>query len=536
MSARDATLSRFLQQTRNALAKSASFLAENRQNPLVARRHFASVQTMLERFHEFQPLFTGDEDGLLAANLILSLGRWPAAWGVSHVWENELKFSIKACNTSGRAALAAEAACLLAELCSARSAAGDLRRANRWAALAVEKAYLSKDARAIGQAVFVRLQTLLKSKKNESIPLLYEQALQAIEAASPDADSRLTALAFLCIPYARFLHRNGETQKAIQSITQMIDSLHPALALNLDIHKELYDLRGVLYWASGDYQAALADFDLEYALLNRKPDLENVDYDQNEIDVLLISVFANRALVFSTLGQLNDSAAMTLRAIELSRKVNASSLLMRQMGDLGRNKLCRGELQQALECLEEQRQMAQTANDTDQVYLATYNHAGTLIFAGRAQEARPDLLNLLKIFKRRKSALTYAGLLIDMSVCCWHLGELQTAKNYYQQACDFIVAQQLESFTPAILRCGALFEDKTNARANLEKALSLVRASNSKFDETACILHLAYLSDDLAAKQTYWRDALSRLEEMGALAWVEHKSPDDFVMLPFFSA
>ena len=208
---------------------------------------------------------------------------------------------------------------------------------------------------------------------------------------------------------------------------------------------------------------------------------------------------------------------------------------MRQTGDVAWNHFCRGELEQALESIEEQFRMARMANDADQEYLAIYNRASIRTFSGQAQEACPDFLNLLKIFKRRNNVSIYVGLLIDISICYWKLGELKTAARYHRQARGFIARQHLETFEFGILRSGALFENRPDAKSHLEQALHLARKSNRKYDEAACLLHLAYL-DEFDAKQAYWRDAIVLLEDMGALAWVEHKSSDGFVLLPFFSA
>lgn len=448
----DATLSRFLKQTRSALKQSAHFFDENRQNPLVLRRHFGSIQTTLGRFHEFQHLFTNDDD-LLAANLIVSIGRWPAEWGAFDTWSLELEFSIKIYKKIGDAKLTSVAASLLAHLCSVSSAQGDLRLANQWAVLATKKAYLSEDALVIGQAVYVRMQILIKSANNKIIPILYQQAVQWIDNnISCNIDTRLLALAFLSVPYARFLNRNGELKRAIRLLTETIHSLPTQLGLSLEVRKELHDLRGVLYWVDENYQLALADFGILSSLLNHKDSIENFDHDQNEMDALLIPVLANRALVFNSLGKLQEAERMTAQAIELSRKINAFSVLMARIGDLSWNQLSRGRLKQALESTNEQLRMANMANDVDQKYLAIYNRASIIMFMGQAQEAYPDYLNLMSIFKRRKNYMIYGGLLIDFSICCWQLGDLKAAAKYYRQAHRFTTRHQLETLEIGILR------------------------------------------------------------------------------------
>ena len=532
----DAVLSRFLQQLRKALEKNAHFVMKNRQSPLALRDHFSSVQTILGQYREYRPLLTQPEDDLRAANLIVSLGNWPGQWGAFYTWRDELEFAVNIYKKAGQIRMVAEAAYLLAELCRISSAEGDLRRARKWSTLAVKQAYISKDTLAVGQAVYVQMQILLNSVRSKTIPALYERAIRFINNTSPDSGVRLTSLAFICIPYARFLNRNGKTDKAIQLITEMVDSLPSELGLYLDIHKELYDLRGILYWANGNYPAALRDFDLEYGLLNRRPGVKNSNDSNYEMDTLLISVFANRALVFSALGQLREAVKMTSQAIELSRKANFFSLLMPQIGNLGWYKLCQGEFKQGFEYIEEQLQMAQIAKDEDLEYLAIYNRASIQMRIGQASEAYSNLLNLLNIYKQRKNFSFYAGILIDLSVCNWYLSNTDNAAKHYHQAQSFIAKKQLKAFEVSILRCGALFEASKSARTNLEKALVLAQKSTKKYDEAACLLHLAYLSDDVDVKQKYWREAVLLLKYMEAIAWVENKSADDLVLLPFISA
>lgn len=502
----------FQQMVENSLRHSIALVEGNPNAPQAFRPHMDSMASQIRWGNKLAPE--------LATRLMVAAYPWPARWGLTDSWRGHLEQACRGLAPSHP--LNRQSQACLADIFQF---SGQPEKALEIAdALFANPSVPPEEfALLVVRAGGAWLSALASQGKIVELEQAAGRLWERLESASAQASPALQAEARAVVLLHRSIlaRRKGDLPLALDLVSRAITGLESQPDTDRSSMSEILQSRAIYHWVGANYAAALAD--LEQA--------RGVSASAND-DIGLCSAHGNRGLVYLSMSEYDRAEREFLEAIRLSEKNKLMYLLMKQVGNLGMVYFSRGDLQNALRYIERERELAEISNDDDEKALAEGNQAAVQIYTDRPQLALPGLFSSLQKYTDTERFETLVGVLADLSVCHYRIGELEKSARFAGQAHD--LAREKDSPTLILVaeRARALSAPAAEAAGILNHALQLAERLDRKLDVAGCKLFLAHLSPVPENRAELWRQAAGILEQIGAAGWIENKSAGEAIILP----
>jgi|GEM_PF-2622090 len=306
--------------------------------------------------------------------------------------------------------------------------------------------------------------------------------------------------------WAHIWRRRSNLDKALKSANQAVawlDTLHGA---DPELAKDTYLIRGVMYWARGEYPQAESDF--SYILSLQLPH----KYDVYELLGLVnwsISRFAMAADYFH-------------EAIKQAQTWQDHWHLACEQGNLGLIFLSQCQLNKSEHYIQLHRSKAEELKSWKEYNRATAN-LGTIYLHQHKYDLAIALLEKARLMYDQMSSfesqvVIYTNLSQAYTMMGDHAKALDLAQSALEIADDFIGA-----YPPRLIALRALAECElldVDQRINyLEIALELSHEHRT-FDYAACLLGLAWLHATKGERTAYGKEGTKLLKSISAQRWL----------------
>jgi tetratricopeptide (TPR) repeat protein len=493
----------FQQMVENSLRNSIALVESNPNAPQTFRPHMDSMTRQIHWGNQFAPE--------LASRLMVAAYPWPARWGLTDTWRDQLE-QARPLNRQTQACLA-----------DIFQFTGQPEKALEIADALFSDPSIPPDefALLVTRGGGAWLSALISQGKIIEAEQAAQGLLDRLEADSGQGNSarKAEAQSIVWTHQSSIARRKGNLSLALELISQAIQKLESLKNTDRSSMSEIIQSRAIYHWAGGNYEAALAD--LDYA--------QDVSASAQDT-VGLCSIHGNRGLLRWSMSEYDKAEAELLEAIHLSEKHRLTYLLIRQVGNLGMVYFHRGDLQKALLYVNREIELTEISNDKHEGELAEWNKAAVQIYAEQPGQALPSLRMSLQKYTASGRFEALVGVLVDLSVCHYRLGDMEPSSQYARRALE--MAREKDNPTLVLIALRARALSAPDALDLLSEALTLAEQHDRKLDIAGCKIFLAHLTPDSASKISLWAEAAALLEQIGAARWIEGKHAGEAVLLP----
>jgi tetratricopeptide (TPR) repeat protein len=338
-------------------------------------------------------------------------------------------------------------------------------------------------------------------------------------AQNPDVQSNTEAAIRLALITASYHRAQGRLIEALFLAEHVVGRLEQEGVKNLSIRAFAHNERGAYRWVCGLYRAAADDFEQAKRL-----------YAEQHQTFSVGLACGNLGLVCWSAGDLHRAEKELQESIRLAEELNAQRSLIQRIGNLGLVQLSRGNPGQALRLFERQQRQAESLGFQDETGRARGNRGVALLAQGHYQAAREELEFGLEQARRIRRYAEVGCFSVNLCHCAVCLGDQAGALAYLEEAERVEGQLHLLALKIIIRRARALFLDGEARIMLLREALALAH-DRRRLDEAACLLALAHA--DPAQRVEWWQRGVRLLEEMGASAWIQGRSPDSLPLIPY---
>jgi len=498
---------------RQQLLRKTVFVQNHQHQILDIKKHVNSLVTLIQESRPYPALFEN------ALTLIDSIHPWPIRWGLLQTWEEPLRFAVQICTQSP---FQEHKARFLVHLSDLLITSSNLDEAEQITQQALALTHHSGDLLIHSRAVANLAYILSNQGRTRQSHELVDRACAAVEtSATLTSGQRALALGYLCASRLEIFRRNAQLEQGIDHATRVINDLQSLPQPDERLIADTLEGRAILYWASADYPAAIHDLETAGRLYRKLWD-----------DLGYASIQANLGLVYWSTSQYGLAESAQRQAISFTERVHARSYLMRQVGDLGMTCFSQGKMDEAVQYISHQFEMAQQAGDTTIMTLARGNLAAVGLYLGQYASILPDLEQSVIDFEKQERIEPLIGACLDLSMCYRGLGDLSKALALAQKAQSLAEQKDFAALKVICLRCLALFGPAQERIALLKNALEQAQKLGRKSDEIGCTLSLAALVPDPHERMRLWENGRRQLEEIGATAWLDGHDPEHPPFLP----
>ncbi len=287
------------------------------------------------------------------------------------------------------------------------------------------------------------------------------------------------------------------------------------------LRASFYHHRGVIRcYVEGRYEDAITDYQQAYEAFERAGQVCDT-----------AGVFVDVGMAHWCSGDLINASHYIDKGYALAEANQCSETYLIATGNLGLVNLVRGKLEEALPLIQEHLKLAITFQHKKEIVRAQANRGVVYYYMGRYVEALNDLTIDAKNAQGQTEGLSLA--FAFMALCRMKLNDEREALNCAREALWIAQKNSLDhAKIPALRAMAECAMDSESARAYLLEALDLARGS-SVYQEAACELSLAKVEPDPELAEQYFRQGKTKLERMGAGAWITspHREDAPFIML-----
>lgn len=500
----------FQQMVETSLRNSIALVENNASTPQAFRPHLDSMTSQIRWGNRFFPE--------LALQLVVAAYPWPVRWGRTDSWRDELE-QVRGELDASHPLHRQSQACL-----------ADILQFTGQPEKIPEIAGTLFSDPSIPPGEFVPLVVRaggawLSALASQGKVVEVEQAATGLwdqlEAAAGAVHPAQLAKARAIILHHQSIaaRRRGDLPQAVELISRAIEELEDRDGFDHSDLIEIIQSRAIYHWVGGNYPAALAD--LDYA--------QNISLAADD-HVGLCSIHGNCGLVYWSMSEFDKSEVELLEAIQLAERNKLVYLLMKQVGNLGMVYFNRGDLPGALRYIDREFELAEISNDLYEKALAEGNRAAVQVYTDQPERALSSLFSSLQKYRDTERFETLVGVLVDLSVCHYRIGDLERSARFAEQAYQLAQDKDNSGLILIALRARALSAPASEAIGMLKTALDLADQLDRKLDIAGCKIFLAHLEVTHEDRDRLWDEAVSLLKMIGATKWIEDKSAGDAVI------
>lgn len=495
----------------NNLVRAKEYVAKYHRQPAEVKRHVASLLTLLQQAQKRPSLHP------IALEVITQLHPWPSQWGLWRDWEQALRFAIDVCLHFG---WQTRQATFLSNLAQILFYTGSLEEAAQIGRKAVVLGEQSHTPLAIAHGGTVILATMVVGGHIEEAKGLLHDLLQQVQSSPEDAPGWANAFAMLRLEEVDLLRRQGELHQAVEEASGIITQLEARNDAEPNLLAHAYRDRSLTSRIMGEYTTAATDLHHAETLFQQEGDT-----------FAQALVLSSLGLLYWNTGDLVLAERSIRQGIRLIEELNARWHLIHEIGNLGLVYLFQGDLHQAMHCFENQRQMGIQFGEIKESKRAIGNRAVARYHMGEYELALADMKEELAFFGGQQYRAYVGSTLVYLSLCYKALGQEEKALVYAEEATALGKETGSLALQVMTLRCMAEFMPPSLKLEYLQRALNLAQGKR-KFDEAACLLSLAGVTDEPVAQCALWERGCQLLQTMHATQWVQGRLPQQPPQLP----
>lgn len=485
--------------------------------PMQWQKHLGSLLTLLNQARNTPALWP------LALDFIETLDPWPRRQGHTDAWESQLRHWLQIAQQQHQDAHATE---LLARLTDLYTSTGKWEQVCHTAAQALPLAQRHQNLLVYGRvsALLANAQAKLGEIVTSRQTVQNARAeLQKMATTHPPREYIL-ANSYLDIRQANDLRISGQLSEALALIS---NSLQNVLALtppaDTGLIGNIYEARGVFYWANNQFPEALQD------LQQARACYESIGHTMG-----LSSLIANLGLVYIRMARFDEAEQITRSSLKEARQHRSLSNELRHLADLGSVYWLRGQFAEAQPYFQQQLKLAEETQETLQIFLARNNLACLDLYAGHPERALAGLQKAVDDFRSKNWVEALIGALMDLSMCNYALGRVTQAQQLADEAQQLANQNQSRALQMLTLRVAAHVGLLESPFEGLERAYQMAVQLRRPFDQAACLLQQVRHAPTPARRAACWQSGVQLLNEFGAQAWLEGHSIENPPMLAVF--
>lgn len=329
------------------------------------------------------------------------------------------------------------------------------------------------------------------------------------------------AVVLLDLEQMDLLRYFARPEKAIALGRTLIDDLSAVPGIDLHDLATAHVRRATITWAFDRYEAAADDLRRAAALYRQAGDALQAAFAEG-----------NLGTVYMSMSRYAEAETLKLAAMHAAEAVNASHVLVSELGDLSVISIALRRMERAHGYADRMVRLAVELGNDAELVRGRGNRGYTLLALGRHEEALADIEFSLHHYSQQKRQEGTLVTTIDKVLYLWSMGEQEAAERLARK--NYVAALQLGYPKLHIVtgRCLALFLADAEQRALLEETLALAQAHGRLMDEAGCLFSLAAISGEAETRDACFRRAQKLLAVMGCPQWLEGKSIDDPPLLP----
>ncbi len=277
----------------------------------------------------------------------------------------------------------------------------------------------------------------------------------------------------------------------------------------------IYNHRGLLRWAAGEYTGAAADMERALALFRAVGDL----YAEAESYGIL-------GLIYWSLSDYARAEDAIRRDIAFNDRLGAWWHQVRDVGNLALVYLARRELETALVHLAHQETLSLQLGDESELARCRANRGAVYLCQGNYAAGAQELETAMTYYRAHN--VRTEGILTDIlnqARCYAGLGDVARARQMAQAALNSATRANAAVLRELALRCLADYTPSPEREQSLHQALDIARRHHRRLDEADCLLALAHTAATPEEQAQLWEQGAAILHEIGAGAWLEGASP-----------
>jgi tetratricopeptide (TPR) repeat protein len=493
----------------------ASYIQSHEDQPSEVIRHLNSFATLLHQARRYPSMYP------LALTLISALHPWPARWGYWDMWKTEVLFAIRAATQLGRLDLQAKFQAYLADILFQT---GKFHEAVENAKQAV---YIARNDGALdpllsaAETSINALRALgLAQQADDGLEEFQNIAVEIVANEKTVPWKRAEVMARIAWLQMGSAYGKEHTADALMTIAQAIAFLETSPFVEPAILASIYNLRGVVLWRQDEYAQAVQHIKKALDLFSQQGDV----FSQ-------ASLSGNLGIVYWSMGEFTEAENVLHHCINITEKLNAHARLLKAIRVLAAVYLARGQLQKALRYCERHLELALELNEPFEISGATANRGSIRLHLHKYDAARRDLEAELAVDGDK----THVGVgcsYANLSRCYAGLGQREYGLELAKKAWNLAEINGSARLQIVALRCMAEYQSPAKNKELLHEALILTQKHARPFDQAACLLVLAHLSNNEAERFTLWQQGVNLLKQMGATAWLRGHSITNPPCLP----
>lgn len=490
-------------------------LAYVRATPAVElRQHAHSFLTLLSETHRYPELTPK------ALEFIAALHPLPVRWELTYAWGPELRFAL---DHTPRENLARRA--------EYRCALGDLLLFDGRFDEAIEQCEIVMRAPQVpveldAKALRILFLSLRYSGRGDDTDVILssvrEQFMGDRPAAQVPAEMVGAWLEFnLC--WLQKLREKGQVDEAIALAGEMIALDRCCGSVDLIRSADLLTQRSTLNWLRLHYAEAIDDLNNCIALYRQAGDFLNAE-----------SRLSNLGLVYWSMGELDQAEANLKKALDLYRKIGMDQMYTYVSGNLGLVYLFRGAVEDAVKTMQEQVWLAQKLNYTTEIKRGQWNLAIARCFQDDFSEIMNVYQETLAHYEKRGNRDAHYFHWIWVALWREKNGDRASAIALMRDVIRVSREQKMSNLEQISLRCLASLLPQEEREDLLQQSLDLATSTSRKFEAAATWLMMAQAARDPERRRQAWETGAQMLREMGAVKWLDGRTPDNPPFLPPF--
>lgn len=485
----------------------AGYVNEHRRQPAQLKPYADSLIALIRQAYPYPALARP------VVNLILALHPLPERWGYWTAWEEVLQTGADIAASQAWQPQQAELLAYQAQLLWSCYRCDEAVAVGRRALSIAEAAGAVRPLGIAGGALVSSLGVLGQVAAAEEVlaELLQKTAFLRPTAIEADYDAAMLALEN---SLALLLRQQGRQDEAIAATQRMVQRVAGKTHISPYRLGDIYVEQSTMLWAGGHYQTAVHALQTAIAL-----------FEQVEDTTAAVFARGNLGLVYWSMARYVLAEQGMQQCAAYCEQVNARWRLVNEIGNLAVVYLGQGKLRRALHYAHRHLDLAQRTGHTREVSRAKLNQGAILVYLGEYEAARQELEESLARVTGEGRQELIAAVQLDLSLCYAGLGQHEAAYDMAQQAYTRAMEMSFPGLTIIALRVLALHGPSEARIHHLKQALSLARRHGRLSDEAGCLFSLAGLAMDKKERAVYWQQAARLLQQMGATAWLDGRSP-----------